>query len=157
MTAALTHAVSENGPAEALSVCSVVAPDIAVAHVRDGWFLSRVTTQPRNSNNEADAEEEVVLARFAADSVLSFIAQWNDQETKERFHYYKPIRTKEICLACHGAETVLGEGVTAKLAELYPDDKATGYELGALRGMYSVEVLWPEGRQYAESLVQPER
>ena len=75
MMAALTHAVHEEGPAEALNVCKVVAPDIAVAHAKEGWFLSRVTDKPRNPNNEADADQEVILSRFQADTTLHFIAQ----------------------------------------------------------------------------------
>jgi hypothetical protein len=156
MMAALTYAVKENGPSEALSVCNVVAPDIAVAHAKEGWFLSRITDKPRNSSNRADENQKAILARFAADSTLHFIAQWDDPETKETFHYYKPIRTGEICLQCHGTEAELGKGVREKLAELYPDDEATGYELGDLRGMFAVEVIWPEGRKHAESLIQPE-
>lgn len=156
MMAALSHAIQVGGPAEALGVCSVVAPDIAVAHARDGWFVSRVTTQPRNAGNEADAIERTILERFSADSTLHFVAQWEDPEAKETFHYYKPIRAQEICMNCHGPENKLTEGVKAKLAEMYPDDQATGYEVGDLRGMFAVEVIWPEGRQYAESLVNPE-
>ncbi len=156
MMAALTHAINENGAAEALNVCNVVAPDIAVAHARDGWFLSRLATKVRNPNNKADRDEEIILERFAADTTLSFIAQWGDPENKEEFHYYKPIRMKEICLNCHGDNSKLGEGVAQKLGELYPSDEATGFQLGDLRGMFAVEVIWPEGREYAIKLVEPE-
>jgi len=156
MMAALTHAVTENGPAGALSVCNVVAPDIAVAHAREGWFLSRITKLPRNESNRASTDQEKILERFATDSDLNFVAQWDDPETKEKFFYYKPIVMKEICVNCHGEKSKLGDGVAEKLAELYPSDEATGYKVGDLRGMFAVEVIWPEGKKHAEALAQPE-
>jgi mono/diheme cytochrome c family protein len=39
---------------------------------------------------------------------------------------------KEPCAACHG--TNIAPGVQAKLAELYPNDQATGFKPGELRG-----------------------
>ncbi|ADR34249.1 cytochrome c family protein [Sulfuricurvum kujiense DSM 16994] len=52
--------------------------------------------------------------------------------------YYKPILiNNEACLKCHG--NVEGELAKA-IRAAYPDDKATGYKMGDLRGMIAVEM-----------------
>jgi hypothetical protein len=48
----------------------------------------------------------------------------------------KAIPTGGLCLQCHGK--ALAPPVAEKLAELYPGDKATGYEQGDLRGAFVI-------------------
>ncbi len=60
----LKVALDDGGPLNAVNVCNVVAPDIQTAHVRDGWFLERVTAKPRNRNNQADSAQLVILANL---------------------------------------------------------------------------------------------
>jgi hypothetical protein len=53
----------------------------------------------------------------------------------------RPIRlTNPRCLNCHGKPENLAPEVKEMLAHLYPEDKAVGYELGDLRGAFSVHV-----------------
>jgi len=40
------------------------------------------------------------------------------------------------CLKCHGEQ--LDPAVQARIKELYPDDKATGYKTGDLRGAVTI-------------------
>ncbi len=148
----LKVALSEGGPVNALGVCNVVAPDIQMAHVRDGWFIERVTDRPRNRNSQADSLQLVVLGRFAASDSLASVTEWDHPQERQKFRYFKPIRVADICLNCHGDAGKLDANVKAKLAELYPNDKAVGYKVGELRGMFAVEILWPEGKAYAEKL-----
>ena len=49
------------------------------------------------------------------------------------------------CLACHGAPEQIPAEVAAILAERYPDDQATGYAVGDLRGALWAEVRLPVG------------
>ena len=42
-----------------------------------------------------------------------------------------------LCLNCHGVE--LAPDVAGRIAELYPEDRATGFEAGELRGVFWVE------------------
>jgi hypothetical protein len=49
----------------------------------------------------------------------------------------KAIPTAEKpCLACHGKE--IAPKVAARLAELYPEDAATGYSAGEIRGAFTL-------------------
>ena len=51
--------------------------------------------------------------------------------------YVEPIVAQPLCLTCHGK--AISEATRAALAERYPDDKATGFEKGDLRGLFWVE------------------
>lgn len=55
---------------------------------------------------------------------------------KKTFRYMKAIPTQELCLACHG-ETI-DKATSAKLAKLYPKDKARGFKVGDLRGAFTM-------------------
>ena len=60
-------------------------------------------------------------------------------ETQDSIQYLKPIVTGKVCLACHGSD-VSGE-LKAKIKKLYPNDLATGFEEGSLRGAFLVEKI----------------
>ena len=54
--------------------------------------------------------------------------------------YLRPILVEPACLLCHGAEEELDPEVRRRLAERYPEDRATGFAEGDLRGAFSVRV-----------------
>jgi hypothetical protein len=58
--------------------------------------------------------------------------------------YVEPIFVQPMCLTCHG--TNLPPGVQEKLVELYPDDRATGFESGDFRGIFWVTLERPAPR-----------
>ena len=67
--------------------------------------------------------------------------EFGDQilETERSYKYYKPIFVMDACTKCHGKEgETLNDEAYAKIASLYPEDQATGYEVGDLRGMWVV-------------------
>jgi len=49
-------------------------------------------------------------------------------------------------LQCHGARDKLAPGVADALKELYPQDQATGYAVGDLRGAVSVKIPIASGQ-----------
>ena len=48
----------------------------------------------------------------------------------------KAIPTGGVCLACHGEN--LAQGVQETITTLYPNDKATGFKSGDIRGAFVV-------------------
>lgn len=59
---------------------------------------------------------------------------------EENMIYYKPILTAmPACLQCHGNEEQIEPETWKKIQALYPEDKATGYGLNELRGMWKIE------------------
>ncbi|MBN2227562.1 MAG: DUF3365 domain-containing protein [candidate division Zixibacteria bacterium] len=154
LKAALQAAITEGGPVNAIGVCNEIAPEIAAAHSIEGWYLERVTDKSRNANNQVDSTQAEILARFAvADSAPSFIGEWELIGSDTVYHFYRPIRVGALCLNCHGGKEQLAPDVAAKIAELYPDDMATGYRVGDLRGIVAVDVAWSKGKAHAEALV----
>ena len=54
-----------------------------------------------------------------------------------RIGYVEPIILQPMCTTCHGES--LSEPVATQIAELYPDDAATGFREGDLRGVFWAE------------------
>jgi len=149
----LKEAMRDGGPANAISVCSDAAPEIAMAHARDGWEIWRLTDRPRNPNNEVNDPQYDILYEFSDSTTAPpFVIEWQEDKGERKFYYYKPIYVDQMCLNCHGVREDLQPEVVKKLDELYPDDKATGYYAGDLRGMFMVVVDWPKGKALAEKL-----
>jgi hypothetical protein len=55
-----------------------------------------------------------------------------------RHGYVEPIVMQPLCVTCHGEE--IAEPLRQRIAELYPEDRATGFRVGELRGLFWVEL-----------------
>jgi hypothetical protein len=55
------------------------------------------------------------------------------------YRYMKALPTQELCVQCHGSADKITPAVQARLKELYPDDKATGFGIGAIRGAITIK------------------
>lgn len=139
----LVAAMQSGGPVEAIEVCNtqavVIGQDVSQANKLN---LSRVSLQNRNPGNTPNAWQTVVLMDFEEQRKAGEkpdALTWHEiaqTEDGQEFRYMKAIPTGELCLACHGA--TLAPAVADRLAELYPDDKATGFGVGDLRGAFVV-------------------
>ena len=58
---------------------------------------------------------------------------------------------KVQCLACHGLKEQISPEVQAQLDRLYPEDQATGFNEGDLRGWFWVNVPTPKVEMTTES------
>lgn len=144
LVGALTEALKQ-GPTTAIAVCSGHAPAIAEALAVDGVTVGRATRKPRNPANAAAGWHAEALARFeamlAAGQPLAgatWIARLPDGATA----YAEPLLIQPLCATCHGA--ALADDVRGALAAKYPADQATGYAIGALRGVAWAEVRTPQ-------------
>ncbi len=126
------------GPTEAIHLCNTKAPGIASEHSQGDWNVGRTSQKLRNPDNKPTAWEASVLADFnqrlaAGENPKKMEASKMENGT---FHYMKAIPTGGLCLNCHGSK--LAEPVKTRLAELYPNDQATGYEAGQIRGAFTL-------------------
>lgn len=55
-----------------------------------------------------------------------------ENDGKKQLRFMKALPTGSVCLNCHGSN--IKPEVQAKITELYPEDKATGYQEGQVRG-----------------------
>ncbi|MEZ5480121.1 MAG: DUF3365 domain-containing protein [Thiolinea sp.] len=140
----LQKAMQEGGPVAAVSVCNVKAPEIAQSVSADkGLEVTRVSLKNRNPDmGQPNDWQTAVLNDFDArnaageDPAQLAYAEVVEAAGRHEFRFMKAIPTEGVCLVCHG--TNLSPELTQKLTELYPQDKATGYQLGDLRGAFVV-------------------
>lgn len=143
LKAELTSAMQAGGPLNAIEVCNARAPAIAAAvSLERGMQLSRVSLRNRNPDNAPNVWQAAVLqefeARIADGENAAGLAWQENAETdgQRQFRFMKAIPTGSLCLACHGES--ISPPVSEKIAELYPNDKATGFREGDLRGAFVV-------------------
>jgi len=139
--------VKARGPAGALQQCSKVALGLAKQHEQEGWRVRRVSVKYRNPADVPDDYEARVLHEFAALKAKGELeidtehAEVVTDEGRTYLRYMKPIvMGSPVCLSCHGGPRDIPPDVQAELRRLYPDDKATGYQVADLRGAVSVKL-----------------
>lgn len=141
LLAVLQEEIGKGGFDGAISACRDFAPQLAsAASAQSGWNIRRVSLKNRNPQAVPDAWERAVLAEFERraaagenPAALEQGAEVSAGETRE-YRYMKALPTQELCLACHGSAGHISPAVKARLEELYPDDRATGYTVGEIRG-----------------------
>ena len=136
----LKSAMTSGGPVNAISVCKDQAQPIAEAtSKKHNLVVRRVSLKPRNPADSPDIIDRQVLNDFAENFSTKEMKPLEKQVNLDngKARYYKSIAIKPLCLACHG-ETIHDE-VKKKLNSLYPNDLATGYKPGDLRGAFVVE------------------
>jgi hypothetical protein len=130
----LTEVVAAEGPVAAIRVCRDEAPDIArTVGEEQGLRIGRTGVRLRNPDNTPPAWAAAAVAA-RADERSAWVRQ--DDTVAE----LSPILLAAQCVACHGTPEALAPGVAEALAELYPEDQATGFAEGELRGWFWVEV-----------------
>jgi len=137
----------ETGGAEsAVGVCKQFAPALAAEYSGDGRVVKRVSLKPRNQTlGIPDAWEKQMLESFdhelADGKPIGSMEKSSVVETTDGrwFRYMKAIPTQPMCLQCHGQPYQIQDGVKALLAKEYPNDQATGYGAGAVRGAVSIK------------------
>lgn len=136
----LKQAMAEGGPSQAIAVCADRAPGIAKSlSATSGWAVKRVSLNPRNASRAIpDSWEKAVLEEFdrrqrAGEEAASLHF---GEVTGGQYRYMQAQGVEPLCLACHGKG--LADATVLTLQEYYPDDTATGYSLGQVRGAISL-------------------
>ena len=128
------------GTANAVQVCRGEAPRLAERHSTPTTRIGRSSHRLRNPENAPPAWLEQTLARYLEDPGARQPVSL-DLGGGAR-SYVEPITTQPMCLACHGASPA--PELAAEISLLYPDDRATGFEVGDLRGVFWVEFVPPD-------------
>lgn len=148
----LVKELERTGPLRAITVCKYSVPEITSNMSRQtGMRVTRVSLRPRNKAlGDPDAWEQKVLLDFekrAAKGEKVEGLEYHElvEEPAGRyFRYMKAIAMMQACMACHGPQNQISDGVRAQLAAEYPLDKAIDYQLGQVRGAVSVKKLLNE-------------
>ena len=145
LLAVLTAEIARSGPEGAIGVCREQAPQMAkAASAQTGWAIRRVSLNNRNPKAVPDAWERAALEDFdrraAAGESPATLEKGEvvTEEGRKSYRYMKALPTLDLCLKCHGAPASLSPAVKEKLSALYPQDKATGYSTGQIRGAMTI-------------------
>lgn len=139
----LKTAMKAGGPVAAISVCNMQAmPVTAQVAAEHGMQLSRVSLKNRNPVNVPNEWQAAVLKDFdrqqaAGQDITKLV--WSETvnvDSGREFRFMKAIPTGDVCLKCHGSQ--LAPEVVQVLADLYPEDRATGYSVGDVRGAFVI-------------------
>jgi len=136
----LKKALAEGGVQQAIKVCSLQAPAIAKnLSMSTQWQVKRVSLKARNHQNATpNAWEKSILEEFNQRQQQGEAAKKMAKAVlvEDEFRFMKAQGTAPLCLTCHGRE--LTAETNAALKDYYPQDQATGYSLGEIRGAFSL-------------------
>lgn len=137
----IQRTIQDHGVVQALSNYSHLSPKVLVdASDETGWKIRQISMKNRNPKGKPDAWETEVLKEFeqrlAAGEPATSIEKGAivNEGGKPFYRYMQPMMTIRICMECHGPESQIKPEVKALMKEMYPDDAATGYTEGMLRG-----------------------
>ncbi len=137
---ALQEAVEDGGLANGIQACSTLAPEIAEQNSNDNWTIGRTSLKLRNPDNAPTDWQKLQLLAMDKQPMVNGkpVEVWQVSEARGQpeFQYMSAIPTQKLCLNCHG-KSVTPE-VQARLKELYPEDEATGFSEGDMRGAFVV-------------------
>lgn len=136
----LMGTIQKKGTLEALEFCNVKAypltDSMSVVH---NATIKRVSDKPRNQENQANNKELAYINSFKKDIKNKIEPKPIVDQVANKVHVYYPITTNAMCLQCHGKpEQDIKKPTLSKLTSLYPQDKATGYTVNEVRGIWSI-------------------
>lgn len=156
LMAAVQSKMQSDGVEGAIAFCQVEAlplTDQTAATLEGVKSLRRVGVRTRNPANEPDALDREVLQEFlrewsAANPPTPQLRRTQSASGEKEIRFYRPIPVIASCLACHGDKQAMAPNVLAALAARYPQDAATGFAEGDLRG--AMVVTFPDASSKSE-------
>ncbi len=143
----MQETVAAQGVTAAIPVCKVKAPQLLQEQAdKTGWSIRRVSLKTRNpERGTPDAWEVHQLADFnirAANGEKIETLEHGEvisENGRQTYRYIRAIPVGPVCLRCHGATESIEPGLRAELNKTYPQDRATGYAVGQVRGALTVK------------------
>ncbi|MBX2904205.1 MAG: DUF3365 domain-containing protein [Chitinophagales bacterium] len=133
----VSAAMQQGGSEHAVTYCNIHAMPItdSLSNIYHA-SIQRLSNKNRNPLNAINATADSLAWKKIETQKVSFAEQKNEGEVV----YYKPIfLAMPACIKCHGNTSDITEGTQVLLKQKYPNDLATGYSLGELRGMWKIK------------------
>jgi hypothetical protein len=124
------------GPEHAIGACSIRAPEIARELSTDGVQIGRTALKLRNPRNAPAPWLVALLEEYSAAGPGA--EPRSVRIDAETVGYVEPLYVARPCLTCHGEN--VDAAVRERIAELYPEDQATGFRAGDFRGLLWVKI-----------------
>ena len=144
----LLKEIERGGFVGALRVCSESAQEITGQfNLETGHSVRRVSLKYRNPKNVPDEYERRKLEEFdllnRQKKLEKEYVEGVTEEGRQYLRYMRPLLIAPLCLTCHGPKENIPQEVKAILSEKYPDDRATGFLVGDVRGAISARIVLP--------------
>lgn len=134
LSSRLMAVMKSDGPAAAIAVCQAEAPGLAESVGKEHRVkIGRTSFKLRNPANQPP-DWAVSMLKDKPDKPV-FLAGPAGQTGA-----LLPIKLQAQCLMCHGRKDQIPPAVLTVLQSRYPQDQATGFAEGDLRGWFWVEV-----------------
>ena len=136
----LMGTIKKKGTKEAVTFCNERAYALTDSmETVNNAKIKRVSDKPRNQNNKANAVELAHIESFKTMVTSQEEVKPIVEEEGNTVHFYLPITTNSMCLQCHGTPNKELKTDTYKTIKgLYPNDKAIGYDVNQVRGIWSI-------------------
>lgn len=121
-------------------VCQPVGEEAKRIAEANGWKIQQFAEKYRNPVNSADKEAARLIHVLAADPSLQGMWIRTEMNGTPGLRYVRRIEVKQACMPCHGARDDRPEFIR----DGYPRDRAYNFEVGDIRGVYSVFI--PDAR-----------
>ncbi len=137
----VSEAMKQGGSSYAVEFCNLKASGITDSLNNEyNCNISRISDKNRNPHNELTTDKEKQLWDYFLKVHENRMIHDTVVASGQNAVYYKPILTAmQACLQCHGQKEQIGKETYSKIRKLYPEDKATGYEMNELRGLWKIE------------------
>ena len=137
LSSALTKAKEKGGLKNALAYCNEKAlpltDSLSKVYQVD---IKRTSLKYRNPNNKPSKKEEQILNQYKLAKDNGQILQAIIDNEGGVNTFYAPIIIQDACLKCHGQKSEIT--IIKTIEDLYPNDLATDYSRGDLRGMWCI-------------------
>lgn len=132
------EAIQQGGTEFAVGFCNLEAVPLTDSISKKHQVkIQRLSDKNRNPKNAVESESDKLAWEKIKKEKTDFIKQTQTGE----IYYYKPIPIgMPTCIQCHGNRSDISKKTLEVIDIKYPDDKATGYEMGDLRGMWKIKM-----------------
>ncbi len=139
----LQKALQEGDISHAIQFCSSLAyPLTDSLSEQENARIKRTSHKVRNPRNAPDDLEQAVIASYLEKKSQGLpLKPTLKPYGKDSVAFHAPIMAQPLCLNCHGTvgETIQPDHYKT-IREHYPEDKATGFKAGDLRGIWSIRL-----------------
>lgn len=140
----LMSKMKEGGVEAAIPFCHINALPITekVAKKYQAEII-RTSHKIRNPKNNPTQEDSEILKKFVSLVESNTIVDPILKKDKDhRVVFYSPIIIQKQCLSCHGSPGMeLAVRTDSILKTYYPEDQATGFKEGELRGLWKITFI----------------
>jgi hypothetical protein len=144
LTSEVSNAMKEGGVQHAVRYCNLKAyPLIDSLSEQYNVSIKRVAQKYRNPDNLMRPFEQELFMDYDSrnkqkESIMDKVVLSSDNYLE----YYAPIILTSPCMACHGSPGVdMSDEDYQMIKALYPEDRATGFVPGDLRGMWRIRFM----------------